>query len=168
MPVMRASDISPRTAARNRALRSSVMRVLVTGGAGFIGSHLTDALLARGDEVLVVDDLSSGRAARLDPRATSHKLSVTDPAALSAAVKAFGPELIFHLAAQIDVRASVDGPGGGRAGQCRGHDQPAGGGSGRRGPGAVRLLRRRPVRACRSHPAAGGGAAAARIAVRDR
>src|SRR5215831_18092593 len=61
----------------NRALRSSVMRVLVTGGAGFIGSHLTDALLARGDEVLVVDDLSSGRAARLDPRATSHKLSVT-------------------------------------------------------------------------------------------
>jgi UDP-glucose 4-epimerase len=86
------------------------MRVLVTGGAGFIGSHLTDALMARGDEVLVVDDLSSGRAARLDPRATSHKLSVTDPAALGAAVKAFGPELIFHLAAQIDVRASVDAP----------------------------------------------------------
>ena len=42
------------------------MRVLVTGGAGFIGSHLTDALLARGDEVAVVDDLSAGRAGRLD------------------------------------------------------------------------------------------------------
>jgi UDP-glucose 4-epimerase len=86
------------------------MRVLVTGGAGFIGSHITDALLARGDEVLVVDDLSSGRADRLDPSGTLHKLSVTDAPALSAAVAAFGPELICHLAAQIDVRASVAAP----------------------------------------------------------
>jgi UDP-glucose 4-epimerase len=87
------------------------MRVLVTGGAGFIGSHLVDALLARGDDVLVLDDLSSGRPGRLDPRATLHKLSITDAPALTAAVTGFAPELICHLAAQIDVRASVDAPG---------------------------------------------------------
>jgi UDP-glucose 4-epimerase len=86
------------------------MRVLVTGGAGFIGSHVTDALLARGDEVAVLDDLSSGRAGRLDPQVALHKLSITDAAALTAVVTAFGPELICHLAAQIDVRASVDAP----------------------------------------------------------
>src|SRR5260370_4175098 len=86
------------------------MRVLVTGGAGFIGSHIADALLARGDDVLVLDDLSSGRAGRLDPRLTVHKLSITGAAALNDEVAAFGPELICHLAAQIDVRASVDAP----------------------------------------------------------
>jgi UDP-glucose 4-epimerase len=86
------------------------MRVLVTGGAGFIGSHLTDALLARGDEVAVVDDLSAGRVARLDPDVTLHKLSVTDAAALNAVVGSYQPELICHLAAQIDVVASVAFP----------------------------------------------------------
>jgi UDP-glucose 4-epimerase len=86
------------------------MRVLVTGGAGFIGSHLTDAFLARGDEVAVVDDLSAGRPARLDARAALHKLSIADGAALAAAAGALRPELICHLAAQIDVRASVAMP----------------------------------------------------------
>jgi UDP-glucose 4-epimerase len=86
------------------------MRVLVTGGAGFIGSHIADALLARGDDVLVIDDLSSGRTGRLDPQLPLHKVSITDAPALNAEVAAFGPELICHLAAQIDVRASVDAP----------------------------------------------------------
>jgi UDP-glucose 4-epimerase len=86
------------------------MRVLVTGGAGFIGSHLTDALLARGDEVTVVDDLSRGRLGRLDERATLHKLSITDAGALAALVANVRPELICHLAAQIDVRVSVVAP----------------------------------------------------------
>ena len=54
------------------------MRVLVTGGAGFIGSHLADALIARGDEVVVVDDLSAGRVGRLDPGVALHKVSITD------------------------------------------------------------------------------------------
>ncbi len=83
------------------------MRVLVTGGAGFIGSHLTDALLARDDEVSVVDDLSSGRESRLGERAVLHKLSITDAEPLAEIVRRERPELICHLAAQIDVRASV-------------------------------------------------------------
>jgi UDP-glucose 4-epimerase len=86
------------------------MRVVVTGGAGFIGSHLTDALLARGDDVAVVDDLSAGRAGRLDERAALHKLSVTQAGPLTSLIADLRPELICHLAAQIDVRASVSGP----------------------------------------------------------
>jgi UDP-glucose 4-epimerase len=86
------------------------MRVLVTGGAGFIGSHLTDAFLTRGDDVTVIDDLSAGRAARLDDHATLHKLSITDAGPLTAVVSQLRPELICHLAAQIDVRSSVAAP----------------------------------------------------------
>lgn len=86
------------------------MRVIVTGGAGFIGSHLTDAFLARGDDVTVIDDLSAGRPARLDERVALHKLSVTDPRLLSEAIESARPNLICHLAAQIDVRASVARP----------------------------------------------------------
>ena len=86
------------------------MRVLVTGGAGFIGSHLVDALVARGDEVVVADDLSAGRVGRLDPQVVVHKASVTDPGALAAVVEGSGAGLVCHLAAQIDVRASVDFP----------------------------------------------------------
>ena len=86
------------------------MRVVLTGGAGFIGSHLTDAFLARGDEVTVIDDLSAGRPARLDERAVLRKLSVTEAGPLERVVGEIGPDLICHLAAQIDVRASVARP----------------------------------------------------------
>src|SRR5499427_3957005 len=86
------------------------MRVLVTGGAGFIGSHLTDAFLARGDEVGIVDDLSRGRHGRLAEHAAAHKLSITDAGPLTALVERTRPELICHLAAQIDVRVSVAAP----------------------------------------------------------
>jgi UDP-glucose 4-epimerase len=86
------------------------MRVLVTGGAGFIGSHLADALVARGDEVAVVDDLSTGSPARVHELAAMHKLSVTESDALDALARDFAPELICHLAAQIDVRVSVSHP----------------------------------------------------------
>ena len=86
------------------------MRVLVTGGAGFIGSHLADALVGRGDAVEVVDDMSTGRPGRLPEQAGVHKLSVTDAAALTALTADFGPDLICHLAAQIDVRSSVSHP----------------------------------------------------------
>ena len=86
------------------------MRVLVTGGAGFIGSHLTDALLARGDDVAVADDLSAGRPGRMAGRVTLHKVSVARGDELAAVVADLAPDLICHLAAQIDVRVSVSQP----------------------------------------------------------
>src|ERR671918_2276370 len=90
------------------------MRALVTGGAGFIGSHLVDALVERGDEVVVIDDLSTGRrenlAAALAARATLIEASITDGDAVDAAFAEHRPEQVFHLAAQIDVRVSVADP----------------------------------------------------------
>ena len=90
------------------------MRAIVTGGAGFIGSNLVDALLARGDGVLVVDDLSTGKeanlAAALAGGADLRVLDIRDGAALTTLVGAIAPEVIFHLAAQIDVRKSVADP----------------------------------------------------------
>jgi UDP-glucose 4-epimerase len=86
------------------------MRVLVTGGAGFIGSHLADALVRRGDAVEVIDDMSTGRPGRVPEQAVVHKLSVTDATGLTALAADFGPELICHLAARIDVRLSVSHP----------------------------------------------------------
>jgi UDP-glucose 4-epimerase len=91
------------------------MRTLVTGGAGFIGSNVVDALLARGDEVVVVDDLSMGRESNLDgARANGAELvraDIRDSDRIAQIVGDAAPEAIFHLAAQIDVRKSVDHPG---------------------------------------------------------
>jgi UDP-glucose 4-epimerase len=91
------------------------VRSAVTGGAGFIGSHLVDALAARGDEVLVIDDFSSGKrenlASALESGVEVIELDVADGAALSAAIEGFRPESVFHLAAQIDVRVSMANPG---------------------------------------------------------
>ncbi|HMB52494.1 MAG TPA: NAD-dependent epimerase/dehydratase family protein [Thermoanaerobaculia bacterium] len=90
------------------------MRTLVTGGAGFIGSNLVDALLARGDAVTVVDDLSTGRRENLDAAlaagAELAELDIREGAALAELAAAARPETIFHLAAQIDVRKSVADP----------------------------------------------------------
>ncbi len=90
------------------------MRALVTGGAGFIGSHVVDALVARGDEVVVLDDLSSGKrenlAGALGSGARLVEASVIDPAAVAAVFEDLRPQLVCHLAAQIDVRVSVSDP----------------------------------------------------------
>jgi UDP-glucose 4-epimerase len=83
------------------------MRALVTGGAGFIGSNLVDALLDRGDEAHVLDDLSTGKRERVRGDAELHVADIRDPDAVFAAVE---PEVVFHLAAQADVRVSVDRP----------------------------------------------------------
>jgi UDP-glucose 4-epimerase len=84
------------------------VRAVVTGGAGFIGSTLVDTLLARGDEVHVVDDLSSGRREQVSPEATLHVLDIREP--LVDTLARARPEVVFHLAAQVDVRASVADP----------------------------------------------------------
>jgi UDP-glucose 4-epimerase len=90
------------------------MRTLVTGGAGFIGSNLVDALLARGDEVTVVDDLSTGRRENLDGAlaagAKLAELDIRDAAALTELMAEAQPQIVFHLAAQIDVRRSIEDP----------------------------------------------------------
>ena len=90
------------------------MRCLITGGAGFIGSNLADALVRRGDEVAVIDNLSSGKLANLEQAlragATLHEVDVTDATAVAGVFARIRPELVFHLAAQIDVRLSVDDP----------------------------------------------------------
>jgi UDP-glucose 4-epimerase len=86
------------------------MRILVTGGAGFIGSHLTDALLGRGDDVWVMDDLSAGRASRLHEKAVLFDHSIMRDKELAALVEDVRPGLICHLAAQIDVQTSVESP----------------------------------------------------------
>jgi UDP-glucose 4-epimerase len=85
------------------------VRALVTGGAGFIGSHLVDALLARGDEVHVVDNLSTGSRDNLADGAELHELDIRDDS-LEALTKELRPEVVFHLAAQADVGTSVERP----------------------------------------------------------
>ncbi len=90
------------------------MKALVTGGAGFIGSHLVDALVERGDQVTVIDNLSSGRrenlAGRTGEQAELVEADVTDAPTITETLERQRPELVFHLAAQIDVRRSVTDP----------------------------------------------------------
>jgi UDP-glucose 4-epimerase len=86
-------------------------RAVVTGGAGFIGSHVVDALLAEGCEVAVIDDLSSGDARRVSSQAELHQLDIVDRAALQDLIERTRPQAIFHLAAQSSVVASVADPG---------------------------------------------------------
>ena len=84
------------------------MRAIVTGGAGFIGSHVADALLARGDEVHVLDNLSSGKREYVPAGALLHEGDVREP--VDALFDEVRPEACFHLAAQSDVRISVERP----------------------------------------------------------
>jgi UDP-glucose 4-epimerase len=85
------------------------LRAIVTGGAGFIGSNLVDALVDRGDEVVVVDDLSTGKRENVSPRARLVELDIRDPA-LGDVFAEMRPEVCFHLAAQADVPTSVRRP----------------------------------------------------------
>jgi UDP-glucose 4-epimerase len=83
---------------------------IVTGGAGFIGSHVVDMLLGEGREVIVVDNLSTGNAARVADQATLEVIDITDADALDRVIDAARPAVIFHLAAQASVTVSVKTP----------------------------------------------------------
>src|SRR5450755_1840646 len=92
------------------------MECVVTGGAGFIGSNLVDALVARGDRVTVIDNLSSGKRSNLEQAiaagASLRVADVREPETIAEIFAEARPELVFHLAAQIDVRYSVEHPAG--------------------------------------------------------
>lgn len=85
------------------------MKILVTGGAGFIASHVVDLLIAHGHSVAIVDDLSTGRRANLNPAARFYQLDIRDPH-LAEIFEQERPEVVDHHAAQIDVRRSVADP----------------------------------------------------------
>jgi UDP-glucose 4-epimerase len=85
------------------------MKILVTGGAGFIGSHIVDNLIKKGHKVVVIDNLSSGTKKNLSPKAKFYKMDIIDKK-LSKIFQKEKPEVIFHLAAQIDARGSVKNP----------------------------------------------------------
>jgi UDP-glucose 4-epimerase len=84
-------------------------KILVTGGAGFIGSHVVDLFVAQGYEVVIVDDLSTGRASNLNPAAKFYQLDIRDPK-LRDVFDSERPDYISHHAAQMDVRRSVAQP----------------------------------------------------------
>ena len=87
------------------------MRILVTGGAGFIGSHVTDALVAAGThEVAIIDDLSTGKRERLNPGARFYHANIRKADEVRMTIDREKPEVIVHLAAQMDVRRSVSDP----------------------------------------------------------
>ncbi|MBM4465118.1 MAG: SDR family oxidoreductase [Chloroflexi bacterium] len=86
------------------------MRILVTGGAGFIGSHVVDALIERGHEVAVVDDLSTGKREHLNPQATFYHLDIRDAQRLAEVFAAERPEIVNHQAARANVRESMEKP----------------------------------------------------------
>ncbi len=84
-------------------------RVLVTGGAGFIGSHVVDALIEAGDEVIVIDDLSAGRRSNVSPKARFYQIDIRSQE-IRSIFECERPEYVNHHAAHIDVAHSVDDP----------------------------------------------------------
>ena len=86
------------------------MRILVTGGAGFIGSNIVDRCIAEGHEVAVVDNLATGRRENVNPGAEFYEVSITDADALAEVFVRERPEIVNHHAAQMDVRRSVREP----------------------------------------------------------
>ena len=85
------------------------MKILVTGGAGFIGSHFVDELIEQGHQVVIVDNLSTGKRENINPNAKFYKLDISD-IRISEVFKEEKPEAVFHLAAQIDIRKSIADP----------------------------------------------------------
>lgn len=106
---MRTRDVTDRKAEAFRYKHMTYKSALVTGGAGFIGSHLVDALVGQKMKVFVVDDLSTGRKDNVNPKATFFKCSITSPA-FAKVLRETKPDVVFHLAAHANVRSSVQDP----------------------------------------------------------
>ena len=108
----RSSSSTTRSAgATGLGRRRRMMRILVTGGAGFIGSHTVDALAARGGhEISIIDDLSAGKREQVNSRAHFYQADLRDAAAVRGVIERERPEVLVHLAAQMDVRRSVADP----------------------------------------------------------
>ncbi len=87
------------------------MKILVTGGAGFIGSHVVDAYVTAGHEVAVIDNLSTGREENVNPNARVHRVDITDLAQVQQVFASFQPQVVNHHAAQSEVPKSVADPG---------------------------------------------------------
>ena len=87
------------------------MKILVTGGAGFIGSHVVDAYIAAGHEVAVLDNLATGREENINSTARLHRVDVRELAQVQAAIASFRPDVVNHHAAQSEVPKSVADPG---------------------------------------------------------
>ena len=85
------------------------MKILVTGGAGFIGSHLVDKLIEKGHKVVVVDNLSTGKKENLNKKAKFYKIDICSPK-ISEIFKKEKPQVVFHFAAHIEARISVKNP----------------------------------------------------------
>jgi UDP-glucose 4-epimerase len=85
------------------------MKIIVTGGAGFIASHIVDRCINEGHETFIIDNISTGREKNLNSKAKFYKADITTPEAAEIILKE-KPEIVFHLAAQIDVRKSIENP----------------------------------------------------------
>lgn len=86
------------------------MKILITGGAGFIGSHIGDKLAEMGNRVIIVDDLSAGKEENINPQASFYKLDIRDRESLERVFAQEQPEIVNHHAAQTDVRRSMQDP----------------------------------------------------------
>ena len=140
------------------------MRAAVTGGAGFIGSHVVDALVERGDEVHVVDNFATGRRENLNAVAAVHEQDIREP--LSPLFGEIRPELVVHLAAQADVGTSVERPLFDADVNVLGTVNVLEAARSRRAA-HLQLDGRRDLRRVRA-PGTGGGRAAADLALRHR
>ncbi|MFA5855924.1 MAG: NAD-dependent epimerase/dehydratase family protein [Candidatus Pacearchaeota archaeon] len=86
------------------------MKILITGGAGFIGSHLSDLLIKKNEEVHIIDNLSTGKLENINPKAKFHNIDLSNHESVSNIFEQVKPDIVYHLAAQIDIRKSVEDP----------------------------------------------------------
>ena len=86
------------------------MKILVTGGAGFIGSHITELLIENKHDIIIIDNLSTGQKQNINERARFYKEDLSNHDKIKEIIEKEKPEIIYHLAAQIDVRKSVEDP----------------------------------------------------------